>query len=427
MVSAPPLVPLSAPQQAKNWITKPLDFLDRSFQEFGDVFTLNLGALGETVFFCHPDAVATIFKFHGDLFECHQFNVSYRDLMGDNALFLQNGEAHRRLRRIMMPPFHRERVQKYSDAIIRLTQEAMGDWRRGKVINVRRFCHELALAILMEIVFGDNPAPGEQIQDWFKAEVFKETEGWKPWFGYGKLQPQIRDLITREIQRRLDSGDLGQTDLLNWLHLSTDEGGQPLTPTELEDQLLTLMITAVDPVAMSLAWALFWIQKLPEVQRRVQEEIDSLDGALDPQKINALSYLGAVCQETLRLHPILPTVSGRRLTEEREILGYTLPQGTTVVACAYLVHRRPELYPDPLSFKPERFLERDYSPYEYFPFGGGNRQCLGAALAPLELKLILATVLSQHRLSLVEPTLPETVRYGTLVAPSANFRLLIIQ
>jgi cytochrome P450 len=98
-----------------------------------------------------------------------------------------------------------------------------------------------------------------------------------------------------------------------------------------------------------------------------------------------------------------------------------------VAACAYLVHRRPELYPDPLAFKPERFLERDYSPYEYFPFGGGNRQCLGAALAPLELKLILATVLSQHRLSLVEPTLPETVRYGTLVAPAANFRLLVLQ
>jgi len=427
MVTAPPLVPLSAPQQAKNWITKPLDFLDRSFQEFGDVFTLNLGALGETVFFCHPDAVATIFKLHGDLFECHQFNVSYRNLMGDNALFLQNGEAHRRLRRIMTPPFHRERVQKYSDSILRLTQEAMADWRRGKVINVRRFCHELALGILMEIVFGDHPAPGEQIQAWFKAEVFKETEGWKPWFGYGKLQPQIRDLITQEIQRRLDSGDLGQTDLLNWLHLSTDEEGQPLTPTELQDQLLTLMITAVDPIAMSLAWALFWIQKLPEVQRRVQAEIESLGGALDPEKINALPYLGAVCQETLRLHPILPTVSGRRLTEEREILGYTLPAGTTVVACAYLVHRRPELYPDPLSFQPERFLERDYSPYEYFPFGGGNRQCLGAALAPLELKLILASVLSQHRLSLVEPTLPETVRYGTLVAPAAHFRLLVLQ
>ncbi|MBJ7899315.1 MAG: cytochrome P450 [Cyanobacteria bacterium RI_101] len=427
MASSPPLVPLSAPQQAKNWITKPLEFLDRSFREYGDVFTLNLGALGETVFFCHPDAVAAIFKLHGDLFECHQFNVSYRDLMGDNALFLQNGEAHRRLRRIMTPPFHRERVQKYSDSILRLTQEAIGDWRRGKVINVRRFCHELALAILMEIVFGDNPAPGKQIQDWFRAEVFKETEGWKPWFGYGKLQPQIRDLITQEIRRRLDSGDLGQTDLLNWLHLSTDEKGQPLTPTELQDQLLTLMITAVDPIAMSLAWALFWIQKLPEVQRRVQTEIDGLGGALNPEKINALPYLGAVCQETLRLHPILPTVSGRRLTEEREILGYTLPAGTTVAACAYLVHRRPELYPDPLAFKPERFLERDYSPYEYFPFGGGNRQCLGAALAPLELKLILATVLSQHRLSLVEPTLPETVRYGTLVAPAANFRLLVLQ
>ena len=130
----------------------------------------------------------------------------------------------------------------------------------------------------------------------------------------------------------------------------------------------------------------------------------------------------ATCQETLRIHPILPTVSGRRLTAPMEIGGYRLDGGVNVAPCAYLVHRREELYPDPLAFRPGRFLERRFGPNEYFPFGGSNRQCLGTMLAPLEMKVVLATILARRKIILDDPP-DDDVRYGTLVGPPVELKI----
>jgi cytochrome P450 len=135
-----------------------------------------------------------------------------------------------------------------------------------------------------------------------------------------------------------------------------------------------------------------------------------------------LPYLTATCQEILRIHPILPTVEGRRLTAPMTIQGYDLEPGINVAPCAYLVHRREDLYPEPLAFRPERFLSRKFSPYEYFPFGGSNRHCLGTTLAPMEMKLVLATVLARGRVSLEYAGGPD-VRYGTMVAPDEELRM----
>ncbi|WP_013334494.1 cytochrome P450 [Gloeothece verrucosa] len=426
MTNLPCSPPLSPAQQAQKWIDQPLEFLDHCFQDYGDIFTLELGALGATIFLGNPQAVETIFKLHGHLFECHQFNVSYAPLMGKNALFLQDGEAHKRLRRIMMPPFHRERVQKYADYIQEIAQESVKDWTRGKVLKIRSLMHRLALEVTLRIFFSERTLPIEKIRYWFETKVFTETKSWKPWFNYSRLQPQIRQLIREEIEFRKEA-KFESVDLLNWLQLAQDEEGNFLSEEELQDQLLTLMITAVDPIAMSLTWALYWIHKLPKVKATLSEELKTLEGKLDPLAINQLPYLTAVCQETLRLHPILPTVSGRRLTTPIEVMGYHFPEGTTVAPCAYLVHRREELYPEPRSFKPERFLQNQYSAYEYFPFGGGNRLCLGAALAPLEIKIVLATILSSHDLSLMDQEPLSMVRYGTLVAPSETFQMIVIK
>ncbi len=426
MTTAPPAIALSPSQQGKQWIEQPLQLLDYCSEQYGDVFTLELGALGKTVFFSHPKSVETIFKFQSHLFECHQFNVSYRDLMGNNALFLQDGEAHKRLRRIMMPPFHGERVQNYAVDIIKIGQNQSKNWTRGKVIKIRPLMHQIALQAFLEITFGSSEAPINQVKDWFNTEVFKESKGWKPWFNYHHLHSKIRQLIADEINLRKDRNS-DTPDLLNWLQLAQDETGQPLTEEEIQDQILTLLITAVDPLAMALTWALYWIHKLPDVQATLRQELETLAGNCDPLNISQLPYLTAICQETLRIHPILPTVSGRRLTERMEIMGYDLDPGVTVAACAYLVHRRPEIYPDPHLFKPERFLNQQFSPYEYFPFGGGNRLCLGSALAPLEMKLVIATLLSSHHLSLISKEPLEMVRYGTLVAPSDQLQMVVLK
>jgi len=410
---------------AKQWIEQPLELLEECSKLYGDIFTLHLGALGPTVFLSHPKAVEEIFKRPSSFFECHQFNVSYRPLMGDNALFLQNGPAHQRLRRIMMPPFHGERIKGYADIVCLAAQDFIESCPKNESFPLRLSMHKMALRILMAIVFGTRQEPIGKITNWFETEIFKEPKGWKPWFNYARLQPEIRNLIAHEVELTQGMDLHSSEDLLSWLQLAQDEDGNHLSIEELEDQILTLLITAVDPVAMGLTWALYWIHKIPEVQQKLREELADLGQNPDPLSIIQLPYLGAICQETLRIHPILPTVSGRRLTSKLEVMGYELEEGITVAPCAYLVHRREELYPEPDQFKPERFLERQFTPYEYFPFGGGDRRCLGSALAPFELKLIIATILSNSSLSLVNQEPLTEVRYGTLVAPSEKLQMLV--
>jgi cytochrome P450 len=400
--------------------------LDRCAESYGAIFTLQLGALGATVFVSDPDGVRMIFKAPSHLFECHQFNVSYEYVMGKHALFLQDGPSHRRLRRIMAPLFHREMVRDYARDICEITQEIIEDWSPGQLLRVRPLMHELALRVLMKIVFGRREEAGKLVTGWFKSEVWPDSRAWKPWTSLSRMRPRIRALLLSELQHRRESRDPDpRPDLLACLQSAICEDGKPLDEDEIHDQIQTLLITAVDPVAFATTWALSWVGRLPEVQRTLRAELAGVLGDPDPLALSQLPYLTAICQETQRIHPILPTVSGRRLTAPLEIMGYQLDSGVTVAPCAYLVHRRHELYPEPHAFRPERFLTRQFGPHEYFPFGGSNRQCLGSALAPLEMKLVLATIVSRWRIASPAEDFPADERYGTLVAPPAGLLLEI--
>ncbi len=207
-------------------------------------------------------------------------------------------------------------------------------------------------------------------------------------------------------------------DLLERLLAARDEEDRPLGDAEISDQVLTLMITAGDAVAVALAWAFFWVGKNPGVQLAIRSECQALWDGPSLKALVSLPYLTATCQEVLRLSTVLPTVSGRRLTLPLEIMGYHIAQGLTLAPCEYLVHRREDIFPEPLAFRPERFLERRFGPHEYFPFGGGNRSCVGRNLAPMELKVVLATVLSRWRIALDERLPSGAMRHGTLLAPS---------
>jgi len=390
------------------------------------VFTLQLGALGATVMFSHPEAVQTIFRAPPHSFECQHFNESYRFVMGDHALFLQDGARHRQLKRVMTPRLSQDAVARDAHDIRNITRRMIQDWSNGQSLPVRALMHELALRVLMKMVFGTREAAGELVVHWFKSEVWRDCRAWKPWTSLSRLQPRIRELISSELRQRRESGEANdQTDLLSGLLSARYEDGQPLGEDELQDQILTLMITAVDPVGFALTWLLSWVSKSSEVQARLREELSGLSENPDPRDVTQLPYLTATCQETLRIHPILPTVSGRRLTAPLDIGGYRLDAGVTVAPCAYLVHRRADLYPEPHAFRPERFLGRQFSPYEYFPFGGSNRHCLGRALAPTEMKLVLATILSRWRLALADSGPADDVRYGTLVGPPEGLRIAI--
>lgn len=241
-----------------------------------------------------------------------------------------------------------------------------------------------------------------------------------------RQRQRLDELLYQEIrERKTQSEPLGE-DILSLLISAHDEAGGPMSDVELRDELMTILFGGHETTATALAWALYWIHYIPEVGEKLLQELNSIDVQnCDPAQITKLPYLNAVCCETLRIYPILFFTFPRLVQAPMQLMGYNIPKGMVLSPCIYLVHHRPDIYPEPKRFKPERFLERQFSPYEYLPFGGGNRRCIGMAFAMFEMKLVLAKVLSRHSLELAEnrPVMP--VRRGVTMAPAGGVRLVV--
>lgn len=419
----PPGPGISPEDQARIWLESPCGLLDACHRKYGDLFTLRLGDFGTMVIVADPDAAARIFKTPPGDYECRHFNNSYRYVMGDNALFVQDGGAHRRLKRMMMPPFRAAGLGPHGAWVRKTALNAARSWPDGEATRLRPMLHEITLVCLLGFVFGDRAGPQDQVLDWFRGSVWQDMRSWKAWTRLSRLRPKICALLAEELAlRRQGLGDR-VPDLLDMLAGARDVEGTGLSDAEIQDQVMMLMITAVDAVAVASAWALWRVAGNLDVQDRLRAEAAALGPDPDPMDLARQPYLTATMHEVLRLHTVLPTVSGRRLTAPQHFMGYDLPAGVTLAPCEYLIHRRADLFDDPLAFRPDRFIGRNYAPGAYFPFGGGQRVCVGAALAPLTLKLILATVLGQIRLSVATPDAPKLVRYGTLLAPEDGFSL----
>jgi unspecific monooxygenase len=204
-----------------------------------------------------------------------------------------------------------------------------------------------------------------------------------------------------------------------------DEAGEPMTDVELRDELITLLVAGHETTATALAWAFYWIHHLPQVREKLLQELDTLGDNPDPNTIFRLPYLNAVCSETLRLYPVAMLALNRVVKSPIQIGGYQFEPGILLIPCIHLTHQREDLYPEPKQFKPERFLERQFAPYEYVPFGGGNRRCIGMAFALFEMKLVLATVLSRWQLELTDSKPVQPVRSGALLRPEGGVRMVV--
>ena len=233
--------------------------------------------------FSHPEAVRTIFRAPPESFECQHFNESYRFVMGDHALFLQDGERHRRIKRVVAPLLCHRGMEGLAHAIREITLDTFEGEPGRRSLSVRPLMHELALRVLMKLVFGARREAGEQVVGWFKSQVWRDQRAWKPWANLSRLQPRLRDVISSELEYRRGARETGrETDLLDHLLASRYEDGQPLEEAEIQDQVLTLTITAVDPVAFALTWLLAWVGRSPEVQSALRDELDPLGEDPDP-------------------------------------------------------------------------------------------------------------------------------------------------
>ena len=403
---------------------------------------MRLSGLGSVVVIGNPQAVEEIFS-KDSQFDVGRANALAQPLVGRNSLMLMDGARHRRERKLLMPPFHGERLVTYAKQICTIAEQVANQWPVGQTFVARTAMQKISLEVILQIVFGLSE--GERYQQlkplltsWldltdsplrssilFLRFLQKDWGEWTPWGQMKRQQRQVHDLLQAEIEQRRNKPDKGSTDILSLMLAVRDELGQAMSDEELRDELLTILFAGHETTATTLAWALYQIHQHSDVREKLLQELDSLGENSSPMKIAQLPYLTAVCQETLRMYPVIPVIFPRITKSSVNIAGHLFEPETTLMPSIYLVHYREDLYPNAQQFKPERFLLRQYSPWEYLPFGGGSRRCLGAALAQLEMKLVLATILSKYQLTLALDKPVKLQRRGFTLAPTGGVRMVM--
>jgi cytochrome P450 len=424
-------------------IFQPLEYLDSLAKRYGDIFTFRSIGFPRSVILSHPQAIQELFTADAKLFESGKANKILQPVLGDYSLILHDGDYHQQQRRLLTPPFHGERMKAYGEIICQITEQVISQWQLDKPFIARSSMQEISLRVILQAVFGLHEGTRyQQLSKLLSAttDVFnspfsssllflpllqQDFGSLSPWGQFLRRKQQINKLLNAEIQERRENFDANREDILTLLMLAQDEAGQPMTNQELQDELMTLLFAGHETTASALAWALYWIHYLPEVRDKLLQELEACGNELNPHTVAKLPYLNAICSETLRIYPIALFTFPRITKASIKLMGYEFDPGTVLSTCIYLTHQRADLYPEPKQFKPERFLERQFSPYEYFPFGGSNRRCIGMAFALYEMKLVLATILSRLQLSLVDSCPIQPARRGLTMAPRGGVQMVV--
>lgn len=427
--------------QTLHYTAQPLDYMDKAVQRSGDVFNAPVIDHHPTVLFIsHPQGIQQLFS--SDKCITAPPNALLQPILGDHSIFGLADARHRRERKLLMPPFHRESIPRYGELICALTDKTMQAQKPGETFLARSLMQTISLEVILRVVFGLGD--GERFEQ-LKALIVQFTDCFRnplvsgalffpalqvnwgqltPWGKFQSLRNQISQLLFAEICDRRQVDTTGRTDILSLLMAARDEAGQPMSDVELHDELLTLLVAGHETTATAISWALYWIHRDAAVYDKLRAEIDSLGPSPDPLTLSQLPYLTAVCNETLRIYPIAVLTVPREVMAPMTLMNYQLEPGTRLYGAIYLTHHRPDLYPDSRTFRPERFLERQFSAYEFLPFGGGVRRCIGEVLALLEMKLVIATLVSHYQLALADtaPEIPK--RRGVTMAPGNGVRLV---
>lgn len=379
-------------------------------------------------------AIEAVFTAPAYAFDTVTGNETLQPLLGKESLLQIDGAQHRRRRKLLMPPFHGHSIQAYGQVISEVTQQVMAQWPQGRAFPIHLEMQDITLRVILQAVFGLRGGDRYEalrclLRDTLNAfnspflsaclfirPLQLDLGPWSPWGKFLRRKREIDQLLLAEIRDRRQQEP--QNDVLSLLLAARDEEGEALSDRELRDELMTLLFAGHETTASALAWAIYWIHREAGVRDRILVELEELGPHPDPMAIAKLPYLSAVCNETLRIYPVALFTFGRTLKEPFNLLGYDLKPGIMLSPCIYLVHRDPVVYPEPEQFRPDRFLERQYSPYEFLPFGGSNRRCIGYAFALFEMKVVLAEMLQAMDFSLVneQPAVPE--RRGVAFVPS---------
>ena len=418
--------------QLMQFLYRPQRFLGGARERYGTPFTFRLPGLPPFVSFCDPAAVKEVFTGSPRELYAGQANIVLKPFLGPHSVLVLDGDLHMEQRRLLLPPFRGDRMKSYGGAMIDITRARMARWGRMPM-RMQTETQAITLEVILRTVFGmqegrekrtealrtclvktlkmlDNPLS-------IVKEFQRDLGPWSPWRRFLDLRSRMRGLITDEIADRRVVGRGDRDDVLSLLLEATHEDGRPMSDEEIRDELVTMLVAGHETTATGLSWAIHRLSTHPDVLRRVQDELDRTfpEGRVTPEKIGDLEYLDAVAKETLRIHPVIPGV-GRVLQVPTEIGGVELPAGTIVACSIVLANTNTDVWDEPERFDPERFVGKRISPYEFFPFGGGVRRCIGEAFALWEMRAVLATILRELEPVAVAPV--RTVRRNITLSPS---------
>jgi hypothetical protein len=387
--------------QTLRWWTRPVPSFERYRARFGKRFTMRLLAAPPFVMLSNPDDVKQVFTAPAEVLHPGEGARILEPVIGRNSVILLDEDAHLAQRRLMLPAFHGEQVGRLTQVMAEVAAAEIERWPRDEPVALHPHLQALTLEVILRTVFGlDEGARLERLRAGLTdvlaigvspvsllPPLQRDLGRFSPWRRFVRTRAAVdAELFALIEERRADATE--RDDVLSLLLAARHEDGSPMSPQELRDELMTLLVAGHETTASELAFAFERLVRNPAVLERLTDEIANGDGD---------AYLTATVQETLRRRPVLPNAAPRLVMEEIEVGGWRYPKGACLVAHAYLVHHDPAIYPEPYAFRPERFLDKAPGTYTWIPFGGGRRRCLGATFAMVEMKVVLRAVLERAR------------------------------
>ncbi len=428
-VPLPPGPRMPMPLQTAIWSRKAQWMLRQCAARFGETFTLRILHEGTWIMLSNPEHVRQVFTGDARVFHAGEGNRVLLPVLGEHSVLLLDEGSHLEHRRLLLPPFHGKRMQSYQGLMERVASEEIDRWPHGEPYRLRPRMQALTLEIILRAVFGMEE--GERLERLRLAlrrvlnllsdprvlllPVLMGPERLSRSRIFQRLMASVDQPIYAEIAERRHAPDLDQrSDILSLLLEARHQDGQQIGDQELRDELVTLLVAGHETTATALAWAVERLAHHPDKLQRLTEEV----------RADETAYLDAVVTETLRLRPVISLVT-RRLTEPVQIGDWNLPAGVTVTPSIYLVHRRPDLYPDPDRFLPERFLDTPPGTYTWIPFGGGVRRCLGAAFAQFEMRTVLSELVKRRQFNPSRAEPEPTLRRAITETPRRDAEVIL--
>jgi cytochrome P450 len=425
---AVPSVPLPKPLQTARFIVRPIPFLEHWRSELGETYRANLFGPGDVVFLSDPESIKKLFMADRVNTIAPGRNIILAPLLGKQSLLLQEGDEHMRRRKLMLPPFHGERMRGYERVIVEATERAIAGWPMAEEFALHPSMQEITLDVILTAVFGIEDAERREALRDLLVEVLGASASpvavgvvtpglrkFPPFSSVPKLVDRADQLLYAEIAEHRRRPDLAERDdILSMLLTARFDDGSAMEDREVRDQLMTLLLAGHETTATGLAWTFDLLLHHPDTLVRLEIELAAGES----------EYLDAVVEESLRVRPVVP-FTGRQLKEDADLGGYHMPAGTTILVGIYLAHSREDVFADPHAFRPERMLEEGApETYSWIPFGGGTRRCIGAAFAQMEMRIAIETILRCVKLEAASPELERPVRRNVTLSPANGTRVI---